>query len=97
MIPKVSISSDEQELLVNFSPSETGKLCEVYTTIPYMIKYLEKMITDYPEDYKLIKEDQYSLTVSIPFKLVKPRKPKKMSDEQRSMLTERLASLRKGD
>ena len=95
MKPKVSIPLDEQELHINFSPVEMGKQCEVYTTIPYMMKYLEKMVTNYPGQCTLIKDDQYSYTAMIPFKLVKPRNPRKeMTDEEKDILRERLAQMR---
>lgn len=95
MKPKVSIPLDEQELHINFSPVEMGKQCEVYTTIPYMMKYLEKMVTNYPEQCTLVKDDQYSYTAMVPFKLVKPRNPRKeMTDDEKDILRERLAQMR---
>lgn len=93
MKEKISTPIDEQELHINFSPAEMGKNCEIYTTIPWMMKYLEKMIEKYPDDCKLIRDDQYSYTVSIPFKLVKPRAPRQVSEEQRKAASERLRAL----
>ena len=85
---------EEQELHINYSPVEMDKLCEVYTTIPWMMKYLEKMVKNHPNECQLVKDDQYSYTARIPFKLVKPRNPRQMSEEQRQAAAVRLAAAR---
>lgn len=94
MKDKVSIPLEEQELHINYNYIEMGKMCEVYTTIPSMMKYLEKLFVDFPDECKLIKDDQYSYTVQIPFKLVKPRRPRTISEEQRAAMSDRLAAAR---
>ena len=94
MKEKMSIPYTEQEMIINYSPDEMGKNCEIYTTIPWMMKFLEGMVEKYPDHYKLIKDDQYSYTVKVPYKLVKPRAPKILSDEQRKAMGERLAEAR---
>lgn len=90
MKKKLSIPLEEQELHINYSPAETGKDCEIYTTIPWAMKYLEKMVTKYPTECRLVNDDQYSYTAVIPFKLVKPRNPRIMTDEQKKAVAERL-------
>ena len=94
MKDKRTITLDEQELVVNFIPCEMGSDCEVYTTIPYMMKYLDKLVTDHPDVCKIIKDDQYSLTVRMPFKLCKPHAPRNISPEQRKANTERIIAAR---
>ena len=91
---KYSIPREEQETHINYSPIEMGKLCEVYTTVPTMMKYLEKMVNKFPNECRLIRDDQYSYTAQIPFKLVKPRNPRVMTDEQKAATRERLAAAR---
>ena len=91
---KLSLTLEEQELHINFCPAEMGKNCEVYTTIPHLMKHLEKMVNKYPNECKLVKEDPYSYTVSMPFKLVKPRSPRIISEEQKKASAERLAKAR---
>ena len=93
MKEKVSIPLEEQELHINYSPA-MGKNCEIYTTIPWAMKYLDKMIHEYPEQFKLVRDDNYSITATIPFKSVKPRAPRTYTDEQRQALAERLAAAR---
>jgi len=94
MKDKVSIPMEEQELHINFCPAEMGKNCEVYSTIPWIMKYLEKMVNTYPDDCKLIKDDQYSYTAQIPFKLVKPRAPRTQSEKQKEQARQNLAIMR---
>lgn len=94
MVEKVQTSADEQELIINYYPVEMGKDCEIYTTIPHMIKYLEKMVEEFPEQYQVVKDDKYSLTVRTQFRLVKPRKPKILSEERKAELSDRLRNLR---
>lgn len=97
MKQKVKIPLEEQELHINYCPAEMGKTCEIYTTIPWAMKYLDKMVTNYPNECKLVKDDQYSYTAAIPFKLVKPRNPRVLSDEQKQAIAERFAAIRNKD
>jgi hypothetical protein len=86
MIFKKETTNDEKELQINFYPVEMGKKCEIYTTIPYMMKYLEKLCNEYPEQYQLVNDDSYSYTVRTDFKYVKPRKPKFLNEKQKANL-----------
>ena len=92
MKSKVSIPLDEQEMHIYYSP--VSKQCEVYTTIPYMMKYLERMVEKNPEQCRLVKDDQYSYTVEVPFSSVKPRNPRVMTEEQKAAASERMKKLR---
>lgn len=91
---KIVASVAEQELHINYSPAEMGKYCEIYTTIPYAIVYLKKMAQKFPAEYQIIHTDQYSCTARVLYKLVKPRAPKQMSEQQRQAMAERLAAAR---
>ena len=94
MKEKITIPIAEQELHINYCPDEMGKTCEIYTTIPWAMKFLDRMISEYPNDFKLVKDDQYSITATVPFKLVKPRAPRHYSEEQKQALRERLDAVR---
>ena len=50
----------EQETIVNANAEE--KMAEVYTADPVMIRKLDKMVEKYPDQYKVIKEDDVSKT-----------------------------------
>jgi len=94
MKKKLTITEDEQEFHVNYYPIEMGSDCEVYTTIPWAMKYLERMVNKYPDLCKVICDDNYSYTVRMPFKLVKPRAPRFMSDEQKQKAADQFAKMR---
>lgn len=94
MKEKISIPLEEQETHIIYYPYEMNKECEIYTTIPSEMKRLERMVNDYPEYYKLIKDDQYSYTVQCPWKLVKPRKPRIMTEEEKAAKLKALATAR---
>lgn len=85
-----TLTTDEQELHINYSPAEMGKMCEVYTTIPWMIKSFRKLVAEHSDDCSVLKEDEYSITINVPLKYVKPRAPRKYSEEQKKQLAERL-------
>lgn len=94
MKPKLTIPVEEQELHINYCPAEMGKNCEIYTTIPWVMKHLEKFVNECSDVCKVIKDDQYSLTVSVPFKCIKPKKIRKLSEEQRQAVAKRFAEYR---
>ena len=98
MKAKISIPLAEQEMHINYCPYEMGKNCEIYTTIPWLMKNLEKLVNDNPDTCSVVTDDQYSYTVSIPYKFIKPRRPRQMTQEQIDVATQRLAELRaRGD
>ena len=96
MRAKISTPQAEQEMLINYAP-DMGKYCEIYTNIPWLMKYLESMVNKYPETYTVVKDDQYSYTVKLPYKLIKPRAPKLMTEEEKKALATRLAEARRNN
>lgn len=95
MKEKVRTGVEEQELHINYYPVEMGKNCEIYTTIPWMMNRLEKLVEKYPDKCRLVKDDKYSYTASIPFKLVQPRNPKILTEEEKQAVRERFAASRR--
>lgn len=62
---------------------------------PRFISKVKKLAEEYPEDVIITDENpDGSIVAHIPTKWVKISAPRKMSDEQREMLAERLASYR---
>lgn len=98
----MSISREEQETIINFSADD--KTAWVYTCDPVYIRKMDKLCERCPESYKLIKQDEYSKTYSMPKKLVSFRTPvakRELTDEERAVLSERmkntLSKLKKDD
>ena len=63
------LSKYEQETIVNANAGE--KLAELYTADPAMIRKMDKKVEQYPESYKLIKQDDISKTYQFPKKLLR--------------------------
>ncbi|MDD6224172.1 MAG: hypothetical protein PUB18_04135 [bacterium] len=55
----------------------------VYTRDKEVIRKLDASVADFPDTYKLMKQDEVSKTYSFPNSFVSYRKPRKLSDEQR--------------
>lgn len=92
MIEKMRIPLEEQETVIVSYPIETGKDCEIYTTVPSEMKRLEKMVNKYPDVYKVLKDDKYGYTVSGPWKYSRPKNPRTMTEEQRQKASERMSA-----
>jgi hypothetical protein len=90
----MTLTTDEYEMHIWYSPSTMGKTCEIYTTIPYMVKALKKLATEHSDECTILKEDECAITISAPLKYVKPRVPRKYSEEQKKLLAERLRKAR---
>lgn len=88
----MNISREEQETIINFSADD--KTAQVYTCDPVYIRKMDKLCERCPESYKVIKQDEYSKTYSMPKKLVSFRIPRELTEEQRVAAAERLAKMR---
>ena len=85
----------EQETIVNANAEE--KMAEVYTADPVMIRKLDKMVEKYPNQYKVIKEDDVSKTYQFPKKLIRFGAPvtKVYTEEEKQKLREQFEKVRK--
>ena len=85
----------EQETIVNANAEE--KMAEVYTADPVMIRKLDKMVEKYPDQYKVIKEDDVSKTYQFPKKLIRFGAPitKVYTEEEKQKLREQFEKVRK--
>jgi hypothetical protein len=80
----------EQETIFNWNREE--KEASIYTCEPSLKAKLKKLAAEYPEIYKLYKEDKYSAEYIVPKNLITvrtPRAKKELSEEQRKALSER--------
>lgn len=85
----------EQETIINANAEE--KMAEVYTADPVMIRKLDKMVEKYPDQYKVIKEDDVSKTYQFPKKLIRFGAPvtKVYTEEEKQKLREQFEKVRK--
>ncbi len=88
----VHLSRYEQEVVIQFSADD--KFATVYSANPVYIRKLEKLSREFPDDYKLIKKDNVSVTYEVSRKLIafrKPVPPREYTDEERRAFAERFA------
>lgn len=93
---KKKISLAEMETTYNIYPKASGFPCEIYTCVPSEIKMVRKFAEEYPDDFKIVKEDSIGIFAQAPrewFKLKPPTK-RKITEEQRQALRDRLAAVR---
>ena len=85
----------EQETIINSNAEE--KMAEVYAADPVMIRKLDKMVEKYPEQYKVIRQDDISKTYQFPKKLIRFGAPntRVYSEEEKEKLREQLNKVRK--
>ncbi len=85
----------EQETIINSNAEE--KMAEVYAADPVMIRKLDKMVEKYPEQYKVIRQDDISKTYQFPKKLIRFGAPntRVYSEEEKAKLREQLNKVRK--
>lgn len=88
-----SCALDEQEETLNVFPKQADDRMFAYSCIPAGIRYYRRLLEQYPDDVRLIKEDQYRIDVELPSSWYRrPLPPRKriMTDEQRAAAVERL-------
>lgn len=89
------LSKYEQETIINANAGE--KIAEVYTADPVIIRKLDKLVEKYPDDYKLIKQDDISKTYIFPKKFMRFGVPSSRvyTEEEKQRLREQLDKVRK--
>lgn len=99
----MALTNIERETIITFNAAEDA--AEVYTADPVYIRKLDKLCEQFPETYKFVSEQSYTIlparyveakTYSMPKRLVKFRSPitREISREQREALAERLRKAR---
>lgn len=78
----------EQETNINFN-AESDQ-CVVYTAYPPMIRKLEKLMEQYPDEVKLVRKTDDDIQVELPKKFVKISPPRIISEEQKLQAKERM-------
>ena len=94
----MKLSRYEQETIVNYNAGE--QIATVYTRDKAVMRKLDTLVANFPDTYKLIKQDEVSTTYSFSKSYVSCRKPRTVSTEQRKrarqMMTRRMNISRRG-
>lgn len=88
----MNIPREEQETIINFTADD--KMAQVYICDSVYIRKLDRLCEKSPDQYKVIQQDGYSKTYTMPKKLVSFRIPRELTEGQRVAATERLAKAR---
>lgn len=96
MPQKLKVSLDEQETLYYIYPKASGYPCEIYSCTPSCKKRIRKYAEQFPDEVKIVKEDQISVFAEAPMEWFSFRPPRhrNMTEEQKLAARERLASMR---
>ena len=82
----------EQETIINFNVAESDAV--VFTRNKGTMKKLDALVNEFPEVYKCLKVTDSDKTYSMPKKYVSYRKPRRMSEEEKEQLRERMKRIR---
>ena len=85
----------EMETIVNYNAGE--QTATVYTRDKSVMRKLDRLVEDYPDSYKLLRQTDIDKTYSMPKSYVTYRKPRMISNEQREQARQRMAKLNFGD
>ena len=89
---KGHLSRYEQEVNINFSADDA--VATVYASNPIYVRKLEALSKEFPDDYRLVRRDDVSVTYEVSRKLIalrRPRPKRELTEEERRALSERFA------
>ncbi len=92
---KYNLTSYEKETILNYNDEE--KDGTVYTCNAAMIRKMDRLAAQYPEEVRQYREDEVSKSYYIPkgwFKIHPPRAKKELSEEEKQILRERMMAMR---
>lgn len=69
-----NLTKYEMEIVVNYNDREQAAI--VYTRDKSVMRKLDRLVTDYPDSYKLLRQTNMEKTYSIPKSYVTYRKPR---------------------
>lgn len=82
------LTRTEQETIVNYNAAE--QTATVYTRDRAVMRRLDGLTRDYPDQYRLIDETDIDKTYEMPKTLINYRKPMSITEEQREAARERM-------
>ena len=79
----------EREVTIRFDMEE--RVAHIYTSEPVYMRRLDKLVETLPEIYKCVKVDElgYFKKYECPMKLMNPRRPRILTDEQKAGIVAR--------
>lgn len=86
-----NLTKYEMETVVNYNAG--GQTATVYTRDRSVMRKLDRLVADYPDSYKLLKQTDIDKTYSMLKSYITYRKPRTVSDEQREQARQRMAKL----
>ena len=84
----MKLSRYEQETIVSYNAGE--QTATIYTRDKAVMRKLNTLVANFPDTYKLVKQDEVSKTYSFPKSFVSYRKPRAVSMEQREQARKKL-------
>ena len=86
-----NLTKYEMETVVNYNAGE--QTATVYTRDKSVMRRLDRLVADYPDSYRLLRQTDIDKTYSMPKSFVTYRKPRAVSNEQREQARRRMAKL----
>lgn len=84
----MKLSRYEQETIVSYNADE--QTATIYTRDKAVMRKLDTLVADFPDTYKLVKQDEVSKTYSFPKSFVSYHKPRAVSMEQREQARKKI-------
>ena len=88
------LTREEQEVIITTSAAD--ELAEVYVADPIYMRKLNRLCERDPDNYKVKSRNEYSVTYTMPKKLLGfrvPAAPRELTEEQRKILSERMKKI----
>ena len=89
------MTREEQETSINMIVADTH--ADIYTSDPVMIRRMDRLVTEHPDVFEMVRQDEVGKTYRCPKKCVRvspPRVGRTLTDEQRQAAAERLRKAR---
>ena len=83
----------EQETIINFNAVE--RTATIYTRDPAVMRKVDALVIEFPDVFKCIGETDIDKTYEMPKSAVTYRKPRRLSDEERSRRAKAAQMLKK--
>jgi hypothetical protein len=89
---KHKLTAYEQETIVTFNNSE--REMNIYSCSPREISELKELCKKYPDHYKIVSQDKYSIDVVTDKDNIRFKKPRTLSQEHKDLISKNLKEYR---